>query len=391
MTSISNHVMNRDQLIDYFRLFILLTSVFLLHILDASAQNVGIGTSAPQKKLTVNGSIMLDQGNQNAGSLDSAALLFGTAGDVGITSRKIGVASTGLSLWTGGNPNLNIASTGNIGIGGAPSGSYRLYLTGGPSYFDGNITSMGSIFALNNVAVGGNVDATYRLRVYDGASRFGGDMHATGNVAFGGDVDAAFRLRVWGGNSRFGGDMHATGSAAVGGEVDNNYRFKVMGGDSRFLGALSTTGNVAINGDMDPAFKLRVYGGNSRFGGDVEVTGEMNTGTLTIGGNGSVKSNGTSPLRIGFDQKTVNEFVNNNTAVLVEANITDFSGDNDDVRVFVAQIVNDNGSTVPWSRVRITIMGVDAASNTVSLWLYNDGGGNGIIKGTIYLTTIAKN
>ncbi|HEX6181900.1 MAG TPA: hypothetical protein VFZ47_11690, partial [Chitinophagaceae bacterium] len=353
--------------------------------------NVGIGTSAPQKKLTVNGSIMLDQGNQNAGSLDSAALLFGSVGDVGITSRKIGAGVAGLSFWTGGNANFNIGGNGNIGIGGAASGSHRLYVYNGNSYFDGNITGQGSLSALTNAAIGGNPDAAYRLRVYDGASRFGGDLHATGNVAFGGDVDANFRLRVWGGNSRFGGDLYATGSAAVGGEIDNNFRFKVMGGDSRFLGGLSTSGSVAINGDIDNSFKLRVYGGPSRFGGDVEVTGEMNTGTLTIGGNGSVRSNGSSPLRIGFDQKTVDVFINNNAAVSVTANITDFAGDNDDVRVFVAQVVNDPTGAISWSKVSITVMGVDAATNTCLLWLHNNGGGSSILRGTIYLTTIAKN
>lgn len=391
MTAITKQAMNRDQYVDYVRLVILLTSVFLLHILDAGAQNVGIGTSTPQRKLTVNGSIMLDQGNHNNGTLDTAALLFGSLGDVGITSRKVGVASAGLSFWTGGNANLNIASNGNIGIGTAPSGSYRLYLNGGNSYFDGNITSQGAMTAYTNAAIGGNLDPTYRLRVYDGASRFGGDLHATGNVAFGGDVDNSFRLRVYGGNSRFGGDLYATGSVAVGGEIDNNYRFKVMGGDSRFLGALSTTGNAAIGGDIDNSFKLRVWGGNSRFGGDVEVTGQITTSSLTIGGNGSVRSNGPSPLRIGFDQKSVDVFIPNNTAISVTANITDFAGDNDDVRVFVSQVANDIGGNVPWSRVTITIMGVDPATNTCLLWLHNNGGGSGIVKGTIYLTTIAKN
>ena len=332
----------------------------------APAQNVGIGTASPQKKLTVRGSIMLDQGNQNTGTIDSAALVFGSDGAVGINSNKNGAQSNGLGFFTGGLRRMGISEQGNVGIGEWPHLSYRLRVANGDSHFDGMIQATGSIMSSSNIAIGGNPDASYRLRVYDGHSRFGGDLHATGNVAIGGDVDNNYRLRVIGGNSRFGGNLYATGYAAIGGEVDETYRF-------------------------------RVWDGNSRFGGNVQVTGALDVASvavnenLTIGGNGSVRSNGPSSLRIGFDQKTVNEFIPNNTGVSVTANITDFSGDNDDVRVFVSQVQNDPTGNITWSRVIITVMGVDAANNTCMLWLFNSGAGTGQLKGTIYLTTIAKN
>lgn len=386
MTAIPRQTMNRDHYSDYFRLFILLTSVFLLHVLDASAQNVGIGTSTPQKKLTVNGSLMIDQGNQNNGTLDTAALLFGSGGEVGIAARKIGGGSNSMSFYTGGLANLNLAANGNLGIGGGSSGSYRLYVHNGNSYFGGTTFTQENAAIWGHTAMGGNVDINYRLRVYDGATRFGGDFHATGNIAFGGDVDPAYRLRVWDGNSRFGGDLYATGSMSVGDAIDNNYRFKVTGGDSRFLGGITTTGNMAINGAIDNSFKLRVYGGNSRFGGDVEVTGD-----ITIGGNGSVRSNGNSPLRIGFDKEVIDIFINNNTTLTVQANITDFSGTPDDVRVLVSHVENDPTGTLHISRLVISVGSVNAATNTCTLYLHNNGGGNALFRGTIYLTTIAKN
>jgi hypothetical protein len=362
---------------DYIRLLLVLISVFILHIFNAQGQNVGIGTVAPQRKLTVNGSIMLDQGNQNNGTLDTSALLFGSAGSVGINSRKTGVNTNGLSFWTGGIANVNISSDGNVGIGGDFYSQYRLRVHNGNSYFDGTVYASSNFTSLGNAAIGGSVDPLYRLRVYDGNTRFGGDMHATGNVAIGGEVDNDYKLRVIGGNSRFGGDLYATGNAAIGGDVDN-------------------------------AFRLRVWGGNSRFGGNAEVTGSLTaasvtvdntlttnnltvSNSLTIDGKGSVKSNGTSPLRIGFNQKSVNVFIPNNGEVWVEANISDFTGDNDDVRVFVSQIQGDIAASVSWANIGITVMGVDAANDTCLLWLHNRSGASGMVVGTIYLTTIAKN
>lgn len=355
-------------------LTLLLAAVIAAH--STKAQNVGIGTLAPQKKLTVNGSIMLDQGNQNNGTLDTAALLFGNTGTVGINSRKIGSGANGLSFWTGGSANLNIASDGNIGIGGAPSATYRLRVNSGNSYFEGNIYSEGTFTNLGNAAIGGGLDPAYRLRVYDGNTRFGGDMHATGNVAIGGDVDATYKLRVIGGNSRFGGDFHATGNGAIG-------------------------------GDVDPAWRLRVYGGNSRFGGDVQVTGDMTTTgltatsvstttlavntSLTIDGKGSVRSNGPSPLRIGFSQVFVNEALGVNGNVAVLANISDFTGDNDDVRVMVSHFVADQGGSISWPLVGVSITGVNAANDTCLVWFHNRSGAGGLLKGTLYLTVIAKN
>jgi hypothetical protein len=353
---------------DVIKLTLLIGAIIATHC--SSAQNVGIGTVAPQKKLTVNGSIMLDQGNQNNGTLDTAALLFGNTGTVGINSRKIGSGANGLSFWTGGLANFNIASNGNVGIGGDASALHKLRVYNGASYFEGNVHSEGSLTAQNWSAIGGALDPAYRLRVYDGNSRFGGDLHATGNVTIGGEVDPAYRLRIIGGNSRFGGDFHATGNAGIG-------------------------------GDVDPAWRLRVWGGNSRFGGDVQVTGDLSTtgltassiatNSMTIDGKGSVRSAGPSSLRIGFSQVSVNEALGVNGTAAVLANITEFSGDNDDVRVFVSQFLGDVGGSLSWSQIGVTVATPNAATDQVLVWVHNRSGQAGLLKGTIYLTVIAKN
>lgn len=336
-----------------------------------AAQKVGIGTNSPLRKLAVTGSIMVDQNSNNTGTLDSAALVFGNAGHAGISSRQNGLDPQSLTFWTNNMAHMYLSNQGSLGIGGSSSTSHRLRVVGN-AVVEGNLNAFSNIFAQghmgtqNNMGIGGAYDLEYRLRVYNGNSRFGGDLYATGSGAFGGPVDSDYRLKVVGGNSIFDGDLRATGSMSVGGNVDNEFRF-------------------------------RVWGGNSRFGGNVEITGNVTTAnvdisnSLTIGGNGSVRSNGPSSLRVGFDEKNINVVIPANEAVSVAANITDFSGDNDDVRVFVSQFVPGGVGSLFWPNIIVSISHVNATNNTCLIWLHNRSSAQGTLTGTLYLTTIAKN
>lgn len=62
------------------------------------AQSFGIGTATPIKKLSLTGSVMVDQNSHNNGLLDSAALVFGNAGRAGITSRQNGIDAQSLTV-----------------------------------------------------------------------------------------------------------------------------------------------------------------------------------------------------------------------------------------------------------------------------------------------------
>jgi hypothetical protein len=346
--------------------------VFLLLLTASSniyAQNVGIGTNNPLRKLSVTGSVMVDQGNTNTGDLDSAALVFGSAGHSGISSLKLGANAHDLRFWTSGFTAMNLSPIGNLTVGSGSTSTWRLWVRSGDAAFDGRIQASGS------VSVGGALDNKYRLRVYDGSARIGGDFHATGYTAVGGEVDSTYRFRVWDGNSRFGGNLYATGNVAFGGSVDDNYRLRVHSGNSHF------GGDVQVNGALDAttveAFNL--------IGTHAQVS------SLSINGNGSVRSNGASSLRIGFDQKTVNAAIAPHGGVTVTANITDFSGDNDDVRVMVTQVVPGGGNTLFIDALKIQVLSVNAADDTVDLRITNLSDFNATASFTIYLTSIAKN
>jgi hypothetical protein len=281
----------------------------------------------------------------------------------------------------------------NVGIGTATPTS-KLHVVGN-TRSTGNLSTDADLTVNGNTAIGGPIDPVYKLRVIGGDARIGGEFHATGNVGIGNTPDANYKLRVYSGISRFDGELQLMSNMAVGGDLDPLYKLRVYGGDARIGGEFHATGNVGIGNVPDAAFKLRVYGnsrqdGNAVLNGDLNVDNVVINSTLTIDGKGSVRSNGSSPLRIGFNEKSFSVFIANNDVVSLTADIADFSGDNDDVRVFVNQLSTDPASS-SMSKLGISIWAVDPSTNTCQIHLHNRSGSNGVFIGVIYLTTIAKN
>lgn len=368
------------------------------------SQSVGIGTSNPTKKLSVNGSIVVDHGNQNTGGADSASLLFGTQPAlIGILSSKNPASSRygGLEFFTNNFIRLSINQNGNIGIG-TQNPAYKLHVWG-DTYTDGLATITGVLRIGDPPFIN-----SYKLHV-NGNSNFNGTGTFTSALTVEGNITS--NNFIFGYDIRSYGTLRADTRLAVGGVIDDTYRLRVYDGDARIGGEFHATGNSAIGGLPDANFRLRVYDGNSRFGGNVQVTGNLDAGTmdvntiaagsmnatnlsvsnsLTIDGKGSVRSNGPSSLRLGFDQKVVDIYLTNNNTVLLNANITDFSGSSDNVRVMISQISPDQTGTVFWPEVIVSVVGVDAAANTCIIALTNKSGNSGWLRGTIYLTSIAK-
>jgi len=325
--------------------------LFLTVAFFAISQNVGIGTASPTSKLHVVG-----------------------------TTRSTGNLST----------DADLTVNNNAAIGGSIDPAFKLRVYAGNSRLGGDAQVTG------NLAVGGDLDPLYRLRVYDGNARIGGEFHATGNVGIGSNPDANYKLRVYAGHSRFDGEAQVMSNMAIGGDVDNQYRLRVIGGDARIGGEFHATGNVGIGSTPDANYKLRVYAGNSRFDGNANITGNLDAGSidvagaLTIGGKGSVRSNGPSHLRIGFESQWINHDFNPGETATWVVPITDFSGGNDDIRIFISQYRNEGGDNA-FHFFGASITNINATENTCELKLKNLSTYQENLIGTVFITLIAKN
>jgi len=88
--------------------------------------NVGIGTGGPQQRLSVQGGMNIDQGNQNTGTgtITNFSLRFGSNSGEGIGSNRSGAGSNplGLDFYTSSALRMVIENQGDVGIGtGDPS------------------------------------------------------------------------------------------------------------------------------------------------------------------------------------------------------------------------------------------------------------------------------
>lgn len=347
------------------------------------AQNVGIGVASPDKKLSVNGTIVVDHAGHNQGGLDSAALLFGNAPyQIGITSNQFppGIGYNGLDLWTGNARRISIANNGNVGISvGTPQ--YRLQV-------NGDIAGNANSYVAGSMRIGNPpFNGPFKLFVNNGDSYFGGEGSFAGTLIAQGNFHAY--NEVLSSNIRSTNAMRADVKFAVGGATDDNYRLRVYDGNARIGGEFHATGNSAIGGLPDPAYKLRVYDGNSRMGGDLQVTGTVDAATLTIDGKGSVSSNGASPLRIGFTSLNVDLYMANNAETCLWLNLPAFSNA-DDMRVMVSNIDSDPYS-ISWSKVNITVGSMEPGTDRTYVRFFNNSGGIGPVKGTVHFMTVQRN
>jgi hypothetical protein len=82
---------------------------------------VGIGTTTPQKQLSIANGMNIDQSNQNGGGINAGTLTFGSNSGEGIGSSRIGPINLyGLDLYTNNLPRVYITNTGNVGVGTCP-------------------------------------------------------------------------------------------------------------------------------------------------------------------------------------------------------------------------------------------------------------------------------
>src|SRR4030095_6238193 len=83
---------------------------------------VGIGTTMPQKQLSVSGGMDIDQLNQNPGNVLVNTLTFGSGSGEGIGSNRTGGKNQyGLDIYKSSLPRVYITNVGNVAIGTCPA------------------------------------------------------------------------------------------------------------------------------------------------------------------------------------------------------------------------------------------------------------------------------
>jgi hypothetical protein len=270
------------------------------------AQNVGIGTTVPQKLLSVNGSILIDQENMNAGLLDSAALRFGTVANVGISSNQsgAGININGLDIWTNNFKRITITSNGRVGINNtAPEYTFDV---SGTARFGFVYTS--GLYSYSTIQTQFDLIAEDDLRVDDDATIYG-------NLGIGAAFNTSYKLMVSGNglfttNVGIDGTLRVDGTATIGGKITNEGKGLVLSNSATTLRAgfssgtfnLSLTPGQALdiifcipnytggNGNVRPTISHFVPGtGASNFGAVNMVLHSIDVSSPECGGGSSVK------------------------------------------------------------------------------------------------------
>jgi hypothetical protein len=203
-------------------------SLFMAIVLIAGsvcAQNVGIGTTAPISKLSIDSGLNIDQANVNGLALESA-LTFGNNKKVGIGSRRTaGTNQAGLDFYTQGFRRMSIDSFGNVGIG-TTTPDRRLHV-------EGTIYSGSYIISSYGIAAGiGNVLPSYDIHA--------GTGYFTTRVGIGTFPTSTYALDVDGGPVRFRADARIDG-------ILNPNNALTIGNNTTVQGIVTVTGDLLVN------------------------------------------------------------------------------------------------------------------------------------------------
>ena len=248
------------------------------------AQNVGIGTSSPAKLLSVKGTVLVDAGNQNAASPDSAALLFGTTTKVGILCNRTagGTSQHGLSFFTGNTQRLLITSAGYVGIGQS-NPSYTLDV-------NGSIRSSSTIFTQGSMSASFDLIAGDDLFVND-------DATISGNVGIGTSPSGTYRMVV-SGDTRYYDNVGMDGTLRVNERLTNQGKGIMLSNSATTLRSGFTSGTFSLTlgagASSDVVFYVTPFSGNNS---NIRVmVAQFTPGSGASSNWGSVIMTPTSPL-----------------------------------------------------------------------------------------------
>jgi len=199
------------------------------------AQNIGVGTTDPTKTLSVRGTVLIDQANENHGTPDSAALLFGTQTKVGIFSNRMNGAPNynGLDFWTNNTRRLQISSGGYVGIN---LGSNDL-----PAY---TLDVNGSIRSKFNVYVNNSLTSDWQYVNYN--SYVYGSSYVADYMGIATSPTSSYRLKV-NGNALIQTNLGVDGTARVDGKITNEGKAIMLSNNATTLRSGFNSGTFTYN------------------------------------------------------------------------------------------------------------------------------------------------
>lgn len=247
-------------------------------IYNNNTGNVGIGTSVPAARLSVDSSIMVDQANSNQGFLDRSSLYFGSDKKVGIVRSFLTGSSgrNGMGFFTNNTRRMTIDSTGQVGIG-TINPLQTLHVSGN-TYLSGNVgigsstpdyayeNLLGYNYMFYGLGVGTVPNATYLLDVGAAGSgvRFRGDFRVDGIV----NPTTTFQM---GENASVAGSLTVNNGKGVAYNANSSTNLRIYQFTTATFNAilpghgLSAEGAIAFNGGFTGVPRV--------FVGDIDVTG----------------------------------------------------------------------------------------------------------------------
>ncbi|MEO7264886.1 MAG: hypothetical protein ABIW38_08240 [Ferruginibacter sp.] len=248
----------------YFFLFFLIAVIVNK---NASAQNVGIGTTTPTTKLTIQTPINT-AGWVHIGGADSIIVSEGIGG----VSASIGTFTNhAFRLNTNALGRIHIYNTGDVVVGTASSPSFGKFTVETPnnSFGISHTSTGGNILATNigGTSAGIGTFSNTNMRLFCNSTSAMLIAAATGNVGIGTD-NPVYKLNVetannsWGiAHTSTGGNIIATqiGGTSAGIGTFSNTNMRIFCNSTSAMLIAAATGNVGIGTD-NPTYKLSVNG-----------------------------------------------------------------------------------------------------------------------------------
>lgn len=328
-------------------------------------QKVGIGTSNPQQRLSIDSTLNIDQGNYNIGIAPS--LRFGNTSSEGLGSRRnAGINLFGLDFYTSGITRMRIFNDGRVGIG--TTTAQQMLSVHQNMNIDQSDINAGNTPSLSFGSNSG--EGIGSKRTLDG-NRYGLDFYtntqvrlsisANGNVGIG-NVGFTERLNVDGNissNRVFGTDI------VVDRNSQNTGNFVGSDPSLMFGNLLSGEGIASKRTPGERQFGMDFYTGTNRRlsilpSGNVEVTNNL----TVSGGKGIIRSENGVQLKKLTTAVLVNMgLAAYETKTLPVSFSESFSALPD---VMISSIISGTGG---WAEVVLTVNTTNNSGGT--LYIYN--------------------